>query len=139
MIRIEGEAKQAEYIEDKIKKNTIFLTVPFTVYTHDGGEGGVGLGKGFQSRCFTRDYEIIANKEQVMKVRNSSQRRIRDIILWLTSKEINLTFKYDYRIDRCEIFVSCDSWKRLLKLIPSLNADVRIIEPNRCEIVCEVA
>lgn len=139
MIRIEGDAKQAEYIEDKIKRSTIYLTVPFCVYICDGGDNYKhGQGAGFPSRCFTRDYEIIANKDQVIKVRNSNQKWIRDVILWLTRKPINITFRYDYRIDRCEIFVSCDSWQRFLKLIPSLRDDVRIIEPNRCEIVTQL-
>lgn len=135
MIRIEGSAAQAEYIEAKIQKQTLYLAVPFTAVKHDGGENGNELGKGMKSRCFTRDYEIVAAREQLVKVKTQGQRRIRDIILWLTLKPINITFRYDYRVDKCEIFVSLYSWKRLLVLIPDLKSDVRIIEPNKCQII----
>jgi hypothetical protein len=135
MIRISGSAKQAEYIEEKIKKQTVYLKVPFYAFKHDGGENGNELGAGIKSRCFTRDYEIIGASDKVMQVKNSEQKWIRDIIIWLTCRPIQITFRYDLRVDKCEITVSWESWQRFLKLIPELADDIKTTETNRCEII----
>jgi hypothetical protein len=135
MIRISGSAKQAEYLEAKIKKNTEYLKVPFFAFKHDGGQNGNELGKEEKSRCFTRDYEIIGAKDKIMQVKNSEQKWIRDIMIWFTCKPIQITFRYDLRVDKCEVSVSWESWQRIIKLIPSLVDDIKTTETNRCEII----
>jgi hypothetical protein len=160
MIRIEGSAKQAEQLEEKIKQKTVYLSIPFYSTRHDGGKSGNPLesARNFpnarkadeserdytitgikKSSCFTRDYEIIAAADKVKQVSDSGQKRVRDMLLWLTYKPMQITFRYDYRVDKCTIVVSYDSWQRLVKILPGLRNDIRIVEANRCEIVCETA
>ena len=136
MIRIEGSAQQAEAIEEKIKKGTVYLAIPFSAFKcYDGGELDNEQAKGVKSRCFTRDYEIIGAADKIKRVSDDGQRRLRDVLLWLTQRPIDIKFSYDYRVDKCEISISYESWQRLVRLIPSIKNSVRIIEPNRCEII----
>lgn len=135
MIRISGNVKQAEYIEAKIKKNTVYLKVPFYALKHDGGENGNEMGKGIKSRCFTRDYEIIGSADKIRQVKDSASKWVRDIIIWITQKPMQITFRYDYRVDKCDISVSWESWQRMVKLIPDLKDDIKTTDTNRCEII----
>lgn len=156
MIRIEGSTEHAEYLEEKIKKETIYLKIPFCSSKREGGNSGNPLeaARNFptarkldnetksytvtginNSGCFTRDYEIIAAADKVKQVSSTSQRRIRDMLLWLTYAPIEITFRYDYRVNKCVVIISHDSWQRLVKIMPELKDCVKTIKPNVCVIV----
>lgn len=137
MIRMDGSVAQAETVESKIKNGTRYLCLTFRTACYEGGSGRSELGRDFKSRVFTREYEIFATAEEIKKVINKPN-HVMDFILWLTKEPIRIKFNYDYRVGKCEVSVSYENWKRLIKLIPDLKDSVRIIEPNRCEIVYKV-
>ena len=140
MIHIDGDIKQATEIEDLIKSGTLYLTVPFGVrLRHFGGMNQPMIQDKDKSRFFTREYEVFGSPQDVKRVNDKSEKWMRDTILWLTRRNMNITFRYDYRTDKCDICVSCDSWQRLCRLIPQLKDKIRIIEPNKCEIIKQVA
>lgn len=135
MIRIDGDIKEAKEIEDLIKNGTLYLSIPFGVRLRHIGMNGQFAQGNEASRCFTKEYEVFGSPNDVKRVSGSKEKWVRELTLWLTRENMNITFKYDYRVEKCEIIVSCDSWVKLCKLLPQLKGRVRIIEPNRCELV----
>jgi len=135
MIRIQGDIKNAKEIENLIKNGTLFMAIPFGVRLyHIGALAKEGI-QATDTSFYTIRYEIIGDKEAAKKAERHDAFRFISTLRWLLLHNITVDFRLDYRTNQAEIKISPDDWRRLTMIFPELKGRVKILEPNRCELV----
>ena len=143
MITIEGDIKSARRIENIIENGTLYMSIPFGVFKgHVGGINAPNVqGNGVDnmvSQFSYRSLQVIGDKAAAERVDHSHPQRIIATIKWLMAHNPDIQFRYDKRVDKAEIRVSPDDWRRLTTILPQLKGMIQIVEPNRCRILEDV-
>jgi hypothetical protein len=135
MLKIQGDIKSARQIESLIKNGTLFMSISFGTRLYHLGLNAKDMQGIDTSSFYTRQYEIIGDKEAAEKAKINYGFRFAALIHWLMLHNPIVEFRWDYRTNQAEIRVSPDDWRRLKLIIPELTGKWQDVAPNRIKLV----